>query len=153
MLSVVLLLDPSSGSLKIDQFDFECSKHEEFIARQNVNVVATPSKKKTKKPPPSIMPDSPVGIWGIPERILQMMLVCLNFGKRPGSTEYVEQVADTASVFSDIAFSAMVCETPPNGTLPLPVKGTYVLKGRVLCSCFEDTRPPCAGATLACSAG
>ncbi|KAI8140734.1 LIM-domain binding protein-domain-containing protein [Fennellomyces sp. T-0311] len=102
VLSVVLLLDPSSGSLKIDQFDFECSKHEEFISRQSVNVAATPSKKKSKKPPPSIMPDSPVGLWGIPERILQMMLI-----------------ADAGSVFADIAFSAIVCETSPGVALKI----------------------------------
>ena len=72
-------MDPSSGNLKIERFDFECSKHEEFVARQSINIVSTPAKKKGKKPPPSIMPESPVSEWGVPTRILHMMLVNLFF--------------------------------------------------------------------------
>ncbi|KAI7856112.1 LIM-domain binding protein-domain-containing protein [Circinella umbellata] len=102
VLSVVLLLDPSSGNLKIERFDFECSKHEEFVARQSINIVSTPAKKKGKKPPPSIMPESPVSEWGVPTRILHMMLI-----------------SDTAGAFGDIAFSAMVANIPPSVALKM----------------------------------
>ncbi|KAI9493667.1 LIM-domain binding protein-domain-containing protein [Zychaea mexicana] len=96
VLSVVLVSDSVSGSLKIEKFDFECSKHEEFVARQNINIVSTPAKKKGKKPPPSILPDSPVSEWGVPARILQLMLI-----------------SDTAATFSEIAFTAITTVVPP----------------------------------------
>ncbi|KAJ8661665.1 hypothetical protein O0I10_002472 [Lichtheimia ornata] len=101
-LIVELMLDSRTNSLKIERFNFECTIHEEFIARQHINTSpAAATKKKSKQnskkgATSQIIPESVITPWGVPERIVQLLLL-----------------SDTALTFADIPLVAMLADLPP----------------------------------------
>lgn len=98
-LTARLTLDVRSATLKIAHLDFEVLKHEEFVARQNLQT-STPqkrSKQSAKKSTLSI-PESPVGEWGLPPRIINLL-----------------QMTSSVTSFAEVVFTSLVAGVPPQG--------------------------------------
>lgn len=80
-LSVLFNLDQNDGVLKIHQWKFNCTHHDEYIARSKLVPVDmnAASKKKIKAKlslPAFHTPEIMVNSWGVPERMTNLLNVC-----------------------------------------------------------------------------